>query len=72
LITGGQAASVEGVPDHREDVGIILAGGTAEVGVELARAELGRRQAERDVEGARGAGGADPGAADLDVMRSSA
>ena len=43
------SGSVGRVPDHGEDVVVILPGGTPEIGVEFARAEFRCRQAQRDV-----------------------
>jgi hypothetical protein len=37
------------VPDDGEHILVVLAGGFAEIGVELARSEFGCREAERDV-----------------------
>src|SRR5688572_26968461 len=60
--------SVGGVPDHREGVVVVLTGGPAEIGVELARPELGCRQAQAHVFLARALAGFDPGCADLDAL----
>ena len=57
--------SVGRVPDHGEDVVVILPGGAPEIGVEFARAEFRCRQAQRDVGRAGVATGALPRRTDL-------
>src|SRR3546814_18712485 len=70
-MTGAGAASpsVGGVPDDREGVVVVLAGGTAEIGVEPARPELGSGEGQRHIVVARGFAAPVPGGADLDPVR---
>src|SRR3546814_13752187 len=70
-MTGAGAASpsVGGVPDDREGVVVVLAGGTAEIGVEPARPELGSGEGQRHIVVARGFAAPVPGGADLAPVR---
>jgi len=45
----GSQASIGWIPDDGEHVLVVLAGGAAEIGVELARPKFGRCEAQRDV-----------------------
>src|SRR3546814_8138729 len=61
----GSSGSVGGVPDDGEGVLVILSGGAAEIGVDLAWSELGCRHAQRHIVLAGAFAGPDPAAADL-------
>src|SRR5258708_10459584 len=66
--TGAGGPSIGRVPDDGEGVVIVLAGGAAEIGVELPRPELGRGEAQRDVFLAGGLALPHPTGTDLDTL----
>jgi hypothetical protein len=64
LIARGRPYLVCRVPDHGEDAVVVLAGGTAEVGVEPSRSELGSRERQAHILLAA----PDPASTDLDAL----
>ena len=60
--------SVCRIPDQGEHAVIVLAGGASEIGVELARSELGRCQREAHILLAAALAATDPARPDLDVL----
>jgi hypothetical protein len=68
LIARGRPYLVCRVPDHGEDAVFVLAGGTAEVGVEPSRSELGSRERQAHIVLAAGLAAPDPASTDLDAL----
>src|SRR5439155_26013090 len=66
---GGRTSLVRRVPDHGEDAVVVLAGRAAEVGVQLARSELGRCERQTHIVLAAGLTAPDPARTDLDALR---
>src|SRR4051794_39078672 len=62
------ASSVGRIPDQGEHIRVILAGGAAEVGIEPARSELRRGEAEAHIVVARALRFPDPARADFDAL----
>jgi hypothetical protein len=65
---GGRLPSVGGIPDDGKDAVIILAGGAAEIGIDLARSELGCGQRQAHIILAAGFPAPGPACADLDAL----
>lgn len=64
--------SVARIPDNREDVLFILAGGATQIGVKLLGTEDGIGEAEADIVRTRGLTGPDPASTDFDHPRKDA
>jgi hypothetical protein len=56
------------VPEQGEDAVVVLAGGAAEIGVELERSELGCREREAHIVLAAVLAAPDPASTDLDAL----
>jgi hypothetical protein len=68
LIARGRPYLVCRATDHGEDAVVVLAGGTAEVGVEPSRSELGSRERQAHIVLAAGLAAPDPASTDLDAL----
>src|SRR4051812_47066054 len=68
IARGPDLPLVRRVPDHGKDAVVVLAGGAAEIGVKLARAELGGCERQAHILLAAVLAAPDPARADLDAL----